>query len=63
MANKKGDNTGDNRKQKGDKTDTMTNKNGDKMKQKGDKTDTMTTKKGAFLQQHRPSNKPSCLVS
>ena len=43
MTNKKGDNKGDKRKQKGDKTDTMTNKKGDKRR---DKTDTMTNKKG-----------------
>ena len=44
MTNKKEDK----RKQKGDKTNTMTNgdKKGDKRKKKGDKTDTMTTKKG-----------------
>ena len=45
MTNKE-DKKGDKRKQKGDKTDTMTNKKGDKKgdkrKQKGDKTDTMT---------------------
>ena len=30
MTNKKGDKTGDKRKQKGNKVDTMTNKKGDK---------------------------------
>ena len=38
MANKKGANKGHKRKQKGDKTDTRTNKKGDKRKQKGDMT-------------------------
>ena len=50
MINKKGDKKGDKRKQKGDKTDTMTHKKGDKTgdkeRMKGDKADTVTNKKG-----------------
>ena len=46
MTNKKGDK----KRQKGDKTDTVTNKKGDKTgdkgRQKRDKADTMTNKKG-----------------
>ena len=60
MINKQGDKKGDKRKQKGDRTDTMTHKKGDKTgdkeRMKGDKADTVTIKKG---DQGRPSQSPA----